>query len=125
LNEPTAAAVAFGLGREFKGRILVYDLGGGTFDVTIMDIDDGKFTVLATGGDPQLGGINFDQEISGLIIKKLEEQGISVDYEDDERMAEIREKAETTKKQLTNVEHSHPVFRFREDGKAQNVRLDI
>lgn len=125
LNEPTAAAVAFGLGREFKGRILVYDLGGGTFDVTIMDIDDGKFTVLATGGDPQLGGINFDQEISGLIIKKLEEQGISVDYEDDERMAEIREKAETTKKQLTNVEHSHPVFRFREDGKTQNVRLDI
>ena len=61
INEPTAAAIAFGLDHSYQGRILVYDLGGGTFDVTVMDVKDGFFDVIATGGDPQLGGINSDQ----------------------------------------------------------------
>ena len=56
INEPTAAAVAYGLDNEAAQKILVYDLGGGTFDVSIIEIEDGTFTVLATGGDTHLGG---------------------------------------------------------------------
>ena len=63
INEPTAAAVAYGLDNEASQKILVYDLGGGTFDVSIIEIEDGTFTVLATGGDTHLGGDDFDQRI--------------------------------------------------------------
>ncbi|MBQ8950800.1 MAG: Hsp70 family protein [Eubacterium sp.] len=110
INEPTAAAIAYGFNTEQKGRILVYDLGGGTFDVTVMDVHDGVFDVLATGGDPQLGGVNYDQKILGLIIKKLEEQGCEIDDEDDALYADIREKAEKVKKQLSNIETARPAF---------------
>jgi len=121
INEPTAAAISFGLDLTKKGKVLVYDLGGGTFDVTIMDINDGKFDVIATSGDSQLGGINFDQKIVALIIKKLEEQGSVIDDEDDASLADIREKAEKTKLQLSGVEHAHPVFTI--DGKT--YRIDV
>ena len=63
INEPTAAAVAYGLDNEAAQKILVYDLGGGTFDVSIIEIEDGTFTVLATGGDTHLGGDDFDERI--------------------------------------------------------------
>ena len=71
LNEPTAAAIAYGLGKNTSARVLVYDLGGGTFDVTIMDIDGNHFETLATGGDSMLGGYNFDGCLSELIIKSF------------------------------------------------------
>lgn len=121
INEPTAAAIAFGLDLNQKGKVLVYDLGGGTFDVTIMDINGGAFDVVATGGDSQLGGINFDQKIMSIIINKLKEQGCEIDDENDALMSDIREKAEKTKVQLTGVEHSRPVFTI--DGKT--YRIDI
>ncbi len=63
INKPTAAAVAYGLENEAPQKILVYDLGGGTFDVSIIEIEDGTFTVLATGGDTHLGGDDFDERI--------------------------------------------------------------
>lgn len=121
INEPTAAAIAFGLDLTQKGKALVYDLGGGTFDVTIMDIRDGEFDVVATGGDSQLGGINFDQKIMSLIINKLNEQGCEIDDENDALMSDIREKAEKTKIQLTGVEHSRPVFTIN----GTTYRIDI
>ena len=121
INEPTAAAIAFGLDLTQKGKVLVYDLGGGTFDVTIMDINEGTFDVVATGGDSQLGGVNFDQKIMSLIIRKLTEQECEVDDENDALMSDIREKAEKTKVQLTSVEHSRPVFTI--NGKT--YRIDI
>lgn len=110
INEPTAAAISFGVDTSQEGCVLVYDLGGGTFDVTIMRIHDGSFDVIATGGDSQLGGINFDQKIIALILAKVAEQGIVVDDTDDALMADIREKAEKTKIQLSSVERSRPVF---------------
>lgn len=110
INEPTAAAISFGVDTSQEGCVLVYDLGGGTFDVTIMRIRDGSFDVIATGGDSQLGGINFDQKIIALILAKVAEQGIVVDDTDDALMADIREKAEKTKIQLSSVERSRPVF---------------
>jgi len=110
INEPTAAAIAFGLDADEDGKVLVYDLGGGTFDVTVMEINGGNFDVIATGGDSQLGGINFDQKIISIIIRQLQEQGCQVDDENDALMAEIREKAEKIKLQLSNVETARPVF---------------
>lgn len=121
INEPTAAAIAFGLDMTQKGKVLVYDLGGGTFDVTIMDINEGAFDVVATGGDSQLGGINFDQKVMSLIMGKLKEQGCEIDDEDDALMSDIREKAEKTKVQLTGVEHSRPVFTIN----GATYRIDI
>ena len=61
INEPTAAALAYGVDKESSQKIMVYDLGGGTFDVSIIEIEDGTFTVLATGGDTHLGGDDFDE----------------------------------------------------------------
>lgn len=110
INEPTAAAIAFGLDTNERGKVLVYDLGGGTFDVTVMDINGGNFDVIATGGDSQLGGINFDQKIIAIILRQLQEQGCVIDDENDALMADIREKAEKTKLQLSNVETARPVF---------------
>ena len=121
INEPTAAAIAFGLDTSQNGKVLVYDLGGGTFDVTIMDINDGNFDVIATGGDSQLGGVNFDQKLMSIIIRQLGEQGCEIDDEDDALMAEIREKAEKTKMQLTTIESSRPVFTI--NGKTYRVEV--
>lgn len=103
INEPTAAAIAYGIDQKKSGRILVYDLGGGTFDVTVMDINGGAFDVIATGGDPKLGGINFDAELVGMIRSKLARQHCEIDDTDDELLMEIREKAEAAKIQLSSV----------------------
>lgn len=121
INEPTAAAIAFGLDTTQNGKVLVYDLGGGTFDVTIMQINGGNFDVIATGGDSQLGGINFDQKIMAIIIRQLTEQGCEIDDEDDALMAELREKAEKTKMQLTTIESARPVFTI----KGKTYRIEI
>src|SRR5262245_58465103 len=64
VNEPTAAAIAYGLQQRFEGRALVFDLGGGTFDVSILEVERGVFQVRATGGDPRLGGEDFDSAIA-------------------------------------------------------------
>ncbi|HNN94254.1 MAG TPA: Fe-S protein assembly chaperone HscA [Pseudomonadota bacterium] len=70
LNEPTAAALAYGLDRKKEGKFAVYDLGGGTFDVSILDLHDGIFTVMATAGDTALGGDDMDQALADLLIEK-------------------------------------------------------
>lgn len=119
LNEPTAAAIAYGLGKNTSARVLVYDLGGGTFDVTIMDIDGNHFETLATGGDSMLGGYNFDGCLSELIIKKLQEQGVKLDDDDDLMFAQIREKAERAKRMLSDKE----LVRVRLKGVRQVVEI--
>lgn len=121
-NEPTAAAIAYGVDERDAGRVLVYDLGGGTFDVTLLDIRDGRFDVIATGGDPELGGDDFDRELARLIKEELARQGRPVDeYEDDALLAEIDEKAEVMKRSLTNVAQATSIFTV--DGKTYRVRL--
>ena len=82
INEPTAAAIAFGYGNRGEGmkRVLVYDLGGGTFDVTILEIDDGAFTAVATDGERYLGGKDWDAAISQVMKQKIsEESGIDIE----------------------------------------------
>jgi molecular chaperone HscA len=78
LNEPTAAAVAYGLDQHAEGVVAIYDLGGGTFDISILRLTGGVFEVLATGGDTALGGDDFDHAIAGWII---EQAGLSADLD--------------------------------------------
>ena len=74
INEPTAAALAYGLDKEAEQKIMVYDLGGGTFDVSILDLGDGVSEVLATAGDTHLGGDDFDQRIMDWIGRRVQER---------------------------------------------------
>lgn len=103
LNEPTAAALSYGLDTQINGTVLVYDLGGGTFDVTIMRIGDGQFEVLATDGDRNLGGFDWDGEMMQLIIDKIKDDGGPDLSDNDEISAELREKAEGLKINLTQM----------------------
>ena len=121
INEPTAAAIAFGVDKNTSGRVLVYDLGGGTFDVTIMDIRDKFLDVLVTDGDHALGGFNFDGRMSELIQKKLTEQGVELDEDDDALFADIREKAEKAKRMLSDKEVTR--LRFMIGGKSCPVEI--
>ncbi len=121
-NEPTAVALAYGIGLQDVGRILVYDLGGGTFDVTLMHVHDGEFDVIATDGDPELGGDDFDREITRLVVADLARQGYVVDEDNEDILcAEIEEKAEILKRGLSNVPQSTAMFTI--DGKNYRVRI--
>ena len=104
INEPTAAAFSYGLSLETPQTVMVYDLGGGTFDVTIIRVANGEIRVVATGGDPQLGGKDWDDAIREFVIGKYAEMtGESTDtiYDDMEVMGDLELKAESAKKQLT------------------------
>ena len=103
INEPTAAALAYGLDNEKEQKIMVYDLGGGTFDVSIIEIGEGVIEVLATNGDNRLGGDDFDQKITDYMIaefKKAEGVDLSVDKMALQRLKEAAEKA---KKELSSA----------------------
>ncbi len=102
INEPTAAALAYGLDNESEQKIMVYDLGGGTFDVSIIEIGDGVIEVLATSGDNRLGGDDFDQKISDWMISEFKAQ-TGVDLSTDKMaLQRIKEAAEKAKKELSS-----------------------
>lgn len=102
VNEPTAAALAYGLGKSEEQTIMVYDLGGGTFDVTIMKISKNSIEVIATGGDKNLGGFNWDNEVMEFLNKKFQEAG-GIDLNDDLALVQdLRDKAEIAKKTLSS-----------------------
>jgi len=104
INEPTAAAIAYGLDKKAKEKnIIVYDLGGGTFDVSILTIDEGVFEVLATNGDTHLGGEDFDQRVMEHFIKVIKKKS-DVDISKDKRaMAKLRRETEKAKRSLSSV----------------------
>ena len=107
LNEPTAAAISYGMQVENPQTVMVYDLGGGTFDVTIIKVENGKIQVVATGGDHMMGGKDWDDAIREYTINTYCQQtGESSDsvYDDSETMGDLELKAETAKKQLTQKE---------------------
>ncbi|MHC9045268.1 Hsp70 family protein [Microbacterium saperdae] len=104
-NEPTAAALAYGLGTGEDGIVLVYDLGGGTFDVSILGIEGRTFTTLATDGDRNLGGFDWDNALMKLVVGELETvHGVTDFYDDVDAVAELREKAEHAKRALSTVD---------------------
>ena len=103
INEPTAAALAYGLDKESAQKIMVYDLGGGTFDVSIMEISDGVFDVLATAGDTHLGGDDFDQRIMDYLVAEFKKaEGINL-AADKVAMQRLKEAAEKAKIELSGV----------------------
>ncbi len=103
INEPTAAALAYGLDKETEQKIMVYDLGGGTFDVSILDIGDGAFEVLATAGDTHLGGDDFDERIIGYLVDEFKKtEGIDL-RNDRMAMQRLKEAAEKAKIELSGV----------------------
>jgi molecular chaperone DnaK len=103
VNEPTAASMAYGLDKEGEHKILVFDLGGGTLDVTIMEFGDGTFTVLSTSGDTQLGGTDMDEALIKWAVDEFKKQeGINLD-EDSTAMQRIREACEKAKIELSTV----------------------
>ncbi len=103
INEPTAASLAYGLDKKTDEKIAVYDLGGGTFDITILQIGDGVFEVMATNGDTHLGGDDFDQRIMDWIVAEfLRDQGIDL-KQDRMALQRLREAAERAKVELTTL----------------------
>lgn len=103
LNEPTAAALSFGIATSSEGITLVYDLGGGTFDVTLMKITDGTFDVIGTDGDSRLGGFDFDNRLIDFIAGKVQEMGGPDLADQPGDLAMLRERAEIAKRSLTSV----------------------
>ncbi len=103
INEPTAASLAYGVDKEQEQKILVFDLGGGTFDVSILEIGDGVFEVLATNGNNRLGGDDFDQKVMDYIVTEFKKtQGVDVS-KDKMAMQRIKEAAEKAKVELSGV----------------------
>ncbi len=103
INEPTAAALAYGVDKETEQKIMVYDLGGGTFDVSILDIGDGVLEVLATAGNNHLGGDDFDQRIMDWMVQEFKNQeGIDLS-QDKMAMQRLKEAAEKAKIELSGM----------------------
>ncbi len=103
INEPTAAALAYGLDNEKEQKIMVYDLGGGTFDVSIIEIGDGVIEVLSTNGDTHLGGDDFDQKIIDWMLAEFKNQE-GIDLSGDKMaMQRLKEAAEKAKKELSSA----------------------
>ncbi len=103
VNEPTAAALAYGLDKEHDQKIMVYDLGGGTFDVSILEIGDGVFEVLATNGDTKLGGDDFDAKIINYLVQEFKKENHIDLSQDRMAMQRLREAAEKAKIELSGV----------------------
>lgn len=128
INEPTAAALAFGIDKTNKEqKVLVYDLGGGTFDVSILDLADGTFEVLATAGDNHLGGDDFDQYIIDWMVNEFKkDNGINLKT-DKMAMQRLKEEAEKAKKNLSSqlqVEIAAPFITAR-DGNPLHLNLTL
>jgi len=119
INEPTAAALAYGLDNEKEQKIMVYDLGGGTFDVSIIEIGDGVIEVLSTNGDTRLGGDDFDEKITRYMIdefKKAEGVDLSLDKMALQRLKEAAEKAKKELSSSTTTNINLPFITATQDG---------
>ena len=127
INEPTAAALAYGLDNEKEQKIMVYDLGGGTFDVSIIEIGDGVIEVLATNGDTRLGGDDFDNKIMDYMVADFKGK-TGIDLSNDKMaMERVKAEAEDAKKKLssaTQVEISIPFITANEQG-PQHLNMTL
>merc|ERR1719451_267735 len=103
INEPTAAAIAYGLDKKAEKNIIVYDLGGGTFDVSMLTIDNGVFEVLATAGDTHLGGEDFDQRVMDHFIKMFDKKHNKNMRTDKRALQKLRHEVEKTKRALSST----------------------
>ena len=127
INEPTAAALAYGLDNEGEQKIMVYDLGGGTFDVSVIEIGDGVIEVLATNGDNKLGGDDFDKKVMDYMVADFKSK-TGIDLSNDKMaMERIKAEAEDAKKKLsssTQVEINIPFITANEQG-PQHLNMTL
>lgn len=121
VNEPTAAALAYGLDQTDGETIMVYDLGGGTFDVTIMRIAKGEIEVIATGGDKNLGGFDWDNKVMEFLNKEFQEDGGFDLLEDPALQQDLRDKAEIAKKTLSSRDNTKVFL----SASGKNVSVNI
>ncbi len=128
INEPTAAALAYGLDKENTHTIAVYDLGGGTFDVTILEIDDGLFEVKSTNGDTFLGGEDFDMRIVNYLAEEFKKEH-SVDLTKDkmalQRLKEAAEKAKIELSSSSQTEINQPFISMGSDGQPLHMVVKL
>ena len=125
INEPTAASLAYGLDRDEDQKLLVFDLGGGTFDVSILEVGDGVFEVLATHGNNRLGGDDFDNRIVNYLIDQFRNQ-TGVDLSKDRMaMQRLREAAEKAKVELSGLQTTNINLPFISAGDAGPLHMDI
>lgn len=126
INEPTAAALAFGVDKlDKEQKVLVYDLGGGTFDVSILDLADGTFEVLATAGDNHLGGDDFDQKIMDWVVAEFKkDQGVDLSA-DKMAMQRVKEASEKAKKDLSGMMQTQISLPFISAGAAGPLHLEL
>ncbi len=126
INEPTAAALAYGLDKQdVDQKILVFDLGGGTFDVSILELGDGVFEVLATAGDNKLGGDDFDQKIIDFLVEEFrKENGVDLS-KDKMAMQRLKDAAEKAKKDLSGVTTTQISLPFITAGADGPLHLEV
>ena len=125
INEPTAAALAYGVDKEESQKIMVYDLGGGTFDVSILDIDGGVIEVLATAGNNRLGGDDFDQCVVDYLLKEFKKETRVDLRKDAAAMQRVREAAEKAKIELSGVSSTTVNLPYLAVGPEGPVHMDL
>ena len=125
INEPTAAALAYGIDKEAEQKIMVYDLGGGTFDVSILDISSGVIEVLATAGNNHLGGDDFDQCIVDYLVQEFKKENKIDLSRDAAAMQRIREAAEKAKIELSAMTQTSVELPYITVGKNGPLHMDI
>ena len=126
INEPTAAAIAYGIDKQDKNqKILVYDLGGGTFDVSVLEIGDGVYEVLATAGNNKLGGDDFDQRIIDYLVDEFKKQN-GIDLSSDKlALQRLKDAAEKAKKDLSSAVTTNISLPFITQGANGPLHMDI
>ncbi|MBO1003471.1 molecular chaperone DnaK [Pseudogracilibacillus auburnensis] len=126
INEPTAAALAYGIDKEDQDQtILVYDLGGGTFDVSILDIGDGTFEVISTAGDNRLGGDDFDDKVINYMVEEFRKEN-GIDLSQDKMATQrLKDAAEKAKKDLSGVSQTQISLPFITAGDAGPLHLEL
>ncbi|WP_370324936.1 molecular chaperone DnaK [Euzebya sp.] len=127
VNEPTAAALAYGLDKEDEQTVLVYDLGGGTFDVSVLEIADGVFDVKSTSGDTQLGGDDWDQAVIDWMVKSFKDtEGVDL-AQDKMARQRLKEAAEKAKKELSTAQDTQINLPFitARDGQPLHMELTL
>ena len=128
LNEPTAAALAYGLGRTLNQRVAIYDLGGGTFDISVIDIKDKVFEVVATGGDTFLGGVDFDDRVMQHCLQRFaDEEEVDLSY-DRSAITRLRDASEQAKIDLSSATRTRihiPNIAVGDDGEPLHFDMEL
>lgn len=125
INEPTSAALSYGLNHGEPQKVMVYDLGGGTFDVSVIEIGEGVIEVLATAGDNHLGGDDFDERITQWLLRRFKDEHKVDLFRDFAAMQRIRDAAEQAKKELSISDSSHIMLPYLAEHRGEQLHMDL